>query len=181
MSAFTRLFIGLAVLALVGAVVALISPRLFFQLLSLAGIALLVLSALVMVVTFRKAKSVSPWSLSISIAVSLILALFYTMLSKGNASPGILILSLFCGALVGTGWGLTNSLFVDSGAIKSRGNAWYLLVWALLFATTQLLTLITGRPPTVGLILLFSGTGLVLGQSGLTLTRYFRLKSQIRT
>ena len=95
------------------------------------------------------------------------------MLTGANVTPGILFAGFLCGSLAGTGWGLTNHLFLESDTVCSQGNAWYLLVWAGLFAATQGVALITGRPPAVGLILLFAGTGLVVGQSGLTLVRFF--------
>jgi hypothetical protein len=171
----------LGAIVLVGFLLWLVSAPLFYVLVSIIGIVLVLLSALVMVVTFRKAKSVSPQSLGISIGVSVAVALLYAALAKGSAGGGILVLSLICGTLVGAGWGLTNTMFVEAGTIRSRGNAWYLLVWAVLFAFTQALALITGRPPAVAMILLFTGTGLVIGNSGLSLARYYKLKFRIQS
>lgn len=174
-----KVLIGIAALGILGLVLFLISPRFFFTLLSLGGILMLLLSALVMVATFKKAKSISPLSLMIGIGLSVLVALIYPLIT--GATPGILLppSGLFVGFLVGLGWGATNTVFIDHGAIRSRGNAWYLMVWALTLAIPQGLSVVTGRPPNLALLLLFFGTGLVLGQSGLTLFRYYLLKPKL--
>ena len=140
---------------------------------------MLLLSALVMVVTFRRAKSVSPSSLIIGIGLSLLVALIYPLIT--GASSGVLIptAGIVVGSVVGLVWAATNAVFIESNTIRSRGDGWYLMIWALTLAIPQGFAIFTGRPPTVALLLLFFGTGLVLGQSGLTLFRYFLLKPKL--
>jgi hypothetical protein len=55
-----RALISIAVFCFIGLFLFLFSPRLFFVLHSLGGIFMLLILALVMVVTFRRAKSLSP-------------------------------------------------------------------------------------------------------------------------
>ncbi len=169
----------LALIVLMGLVLVFLSPGLFLRLLSLLGILLLILSSLVMVVTFRKAKTVKPQGLMLSMGISLGTAVLYSWITSASPGGGVLCLGLIFGALAGIGWGLTNSFFMEGKSVRSQGNAWYLLVWALTLAAPQSLAVLTGRPPAVGMVLLFGGTGLVLGQSGFSLWRYLQLKSQL--
>ena len=170
---------SIAVALLAGLLVWAVAPGAFFVLLSVGGIVLLLLSALAMVVTFRKAKRVSPLSLAIGMGLSVTIAVIYSLVTRSSPGAMLLMTGLFSGGLIGAGWGLTHELFIEGGAIRSRGNAWYLMVWALSLAIPQGLALALGRPPAFAMLLLFCGTGLVLGQSGLTLYRYFNLKPQL--
>ena len=169
----------LALILMTGLVLVFLSPALFLRLLSWLGILMLILSSLVMVVTFRKAKAVKPQGLVLSMGISLGTAVLYTWIASASPGGGVLCLGLIFGALAGIGWGLTNSFSLEGRAVRSQGNAWYLLVWALTLAVPQSLAVLTGRPPAVGMVLLFGGTGLVLGQSGFSLWRYLQLKSQL--
>lgn len=170
---------AIALIVFVALILLLIAPRVFFLFVSLGGIALLLVSALVMVATFRKAKSISPRSLLIGMALSLLIALLYPALTRSSPEASLPMSGLLFGGLIGIGWGLTSSVFIDQGTIRSRGSAWYLVAWALTLAVPQGLALLSGRPPTLALLLMYSGTGLVLGQSGLTLVRYFQLKPRL--
>lgn len=179
MKKYARLLLKFGVpLVAVAALIYWVSPRVFFMLVSAVGLVLMGLSALAMVLTFRKAKTVSPGSLFISIGISLISATVISSLSA--TSPGWLlpVMSLMFGVLMGSGWGLTTVVSAEGGAIRSRGSGWYLAVWILTMMITQLIPMLTGRTPSTGLILLFGGTGLVLGNSGVMLARYFSLKSR---
>ncbi len=174
-----RVLIGIAAFGFLALILFLISPRFFFTLLSLGGILMLLLSAFVMVATLRKAKSVSPLSLVTGIGLSVLVALIYPLLT--GASPGVLLPlnGLFFGLMGGLSWGATTTVFIDKDVIRSRGNGWYLMIWALTLAIPQALALLIGRPPAPALWLLFFGTGLVVGQSGLTLFRFLLLKLKL--
>lgn len=149
------------------------------KILSIAGMILLVFSVLIMLLTYRKAKKISPLSLLISILISLICLVVYTELLHVRIPPIIWAVAFVAGGLVGTGWALTNRLVHSQGLIKSQGNIWYLAVWVLVFVCNQLIILLTGRPMRVAMIMLLVSTGLVFGNGGSMLVRFYRLRSKV--
>jgi len=177
--ALKKLLIVGALLSAGGGFIYWLSPRLFFGLVNAAGMALMVLSAVTMMISYRKAKAVAPRSLILSMGISLLSAVVLATLS--SAWPGWLFpgLSLFFGSILGAGWGLTTDLFTEGATVRSRGNGWYLVVWILSLMVTQVIPMATGRTPLVGTVLLFGGAGLVLGNSGIVLLRYRLLKAGV--
>lgn len=160
-----------------GLVLWMFSPRLLFSLLNLLGIVVLVLGALAMVVTLRKAKAVEPLTLGISPCMGMLAAVVVSILMP--ASPGGFagILAFVFGGMIGAGWAMTNDLFYEDGRVCSCGNAWHLLVWALMLALNQGISLLAGRTPSAGFLLAWCGAGLLAGQSVITFLRYQRLSS----
>lgn len=146
---------------------------------SFLGLLLLLFSVLVMLLTFRKAKKVSPLSLVISMFFSLLSLIIYTELLQVRLSILWWIAGLGAGSLIGIGWSLTSRLFVEQGIIKTQGNIGYLVVWGLVFGLNQLITIITGRPIQIALLLLLSSTGLVLGNSSTILTRFYQMRLKV--
>jgi hypothetical protein len=157
--------------------VALINFNLFMRLVSIAGILLMLASVGLMLVTFRRPRKVSPISLLISMGMSLVCLAVYSAFMGAQISGLVILAALACGALIGAGWSLTTHLIRDRGVIKSQGNVWYLAVWALMFSLTQLIAMLTGRPPAVAMVMLVVGTGLVVGQNVSTLARFFRMRT----
>ena len=49
-------------------------------------------------------------------------------------------------------------------------------VWGLVFAVNQLVTVFTGRPPAIAMMMLIISTGLVIGNNGSLLVRYLRVR-----
>jgi hypothetical protein len=166
-----------AALISAGGIVYWLSLRLFFALMSVMGMGLMMLSALTMLITFRKAKAVVPRSLMISMGVSVLSAAVIASFSAFRPGWGLPAMSLLFGALLGSGWGSTTVMFTEGAAIRSRGSGWYLVVWMLSMLITQLIPLVSGRTPAAGMVLLFGGAGLVLGNSGVMLLRYRSLKA----
>ncbi|KAA5595979.1 hypothetical protein F1193_15940 [Blastochloris sulfoviridis] len=123
------LLIGVATLA--GASVLLIidpSAALLFRVVGVIGTTLFVLSIAIMLLTFRKARRLSPWMLVLSGAISVVATSVFFALT-GTPLPGaVMMLAIVAGALIGIGWSLTNLLFVDGETVRARGNAWYLAV-----------------------------------------------------
>ncbi len=154
-----------------------LSARLFFALVSAIGILLMLLSAVTVLLTFRKAKLVAPRSLVISMLISVLSASVIAAFSAFH--PGWLLPAsgLVFGAMLGSGWASTTVLFREGSAVKSRGTGWYLVVWILTLVLTQLIPLCTGRTPAVAAVLLFGGTGLALGNSGVLLVRCLVLRA----
>jgi len=172
--------LGVLVLLLIAmATLMIIDMRLFFKVASLFGIFLLLFSVVIMLLTFRKAKKISPISLTIAIVTSLVCLIVYSYLLNVKVSAGILMLTMLCGVMIGVGWSLASSLFLEKGIIKYKGNVWHLAVWGMIFILNQLVTIITGRPPQIAILMLIASTGLVMGNSGSTLARFYHVKKKV--
>src|SRR3989339_1253407 len=146
---------------------------------SVLGIVLLLFSVLIMLLTYRKAKKISPLSLLLSMLISLTSLLIYTELLHVRLTLLLWLMALAAGGLVGVGWSLTSRLICVQGLIKSQGDVWYLAVWALVFALNQLVVLFTGRPVQVAMVMLLASTGLVIGNSSSLLVRFYRMRSRV--
>jgi hypothetical protein len=145
---------------------------------SILGIVLLLFSVLIMLLTYRKAKKISPLSLIFSMLISLTSLIIYMELLKVRLPILLWMAAFAAGGLMGIGWSLTSRLVWIKGLIKSQGDIWYLVVWALVFVVNQLIVLFTGRPVQVAMIMLLTGTGLVMGNSSSTLIRFYHLRSR---
>jgi hypothetical protein len=76
----------------------------------------------------------------------------------------------------GSGWSLTNLLFIDAGMVRARGNIWFLAVWALTLLMTQGASLAGGKTPYAVALVSFLGMGLAVGNSLGLLARYARAR-----
>ncbi len=88
------------------------------------------------------------------------------MVIMGSASLGIGIL-----------WSQSTRLYVESGTIMSRNSIWYLVVWGAVFALTQLISIVTQRPPSIIMALLIMSTASIIGMNGRIMQRYFAIRS----
>lgn len=148
------------------------------KIIAVGSLVLLGLSVLVMLITFRRAKKISPLSLIISMLISLTALVIYSGLMGVRLPAGFWLAALAAGAVTGAGWSLMSRLVRKDGLIKAQGNAWHLAVWAAVFAFNQLTVLLTGRPAAVAMVMLLVSTGLVLGNSGAVLARYYRMRGR---
>lgn len=164
-----------ALSGLVGLLLLFLAPQLLFSLLHFLGMAVLAVAVLAMFVTLRKSREVKPAQLAIPVVMGFLVAFVVSLLTP--ASPGVLsgFFSFSIGLIAGAGWGTTREIFHEEGKVSSRGNAWYLLVWAALLLMNHGIALVTGRPPAVGFLLVWFGAGLLAGQSAVTYFRYRRL------
>ena len=160
-----RFWIALLIALVAGIFLLLISPPLFFRALSLLGVAMMMASAVIMLLTFRKAQRLSALALWISMAISLLAFTIYKAILPIMVSGSVVAIALMTGSLLGIGWSAATEVTYEEGVVKRRGNAWYLAIWALIFALTQLSGLGFGRPPRWTLVMLGLGTGVVLGNS----------------
>ena len=156
----------------------LISPRLFFKTVTVGGLILCAASIVTMILTFRKEKKVSNLTLMLSVCVSVITLFLYSSLLAVKINTGFFLLLIICGLLAGFGWSLTTSLTMQEGEIKKKGNIGYLIIWGLIFIINQLITVFTGRPPQIAILMLILSTGLVVGNNGLLLMRCLHLKTR---
>jgi len=174
------LLIAVAVLA-AAFVVLVIDPSgaLLFRVVGIVGMALFALSIVMMLLTFRKARKLSPWSLAIGAIVSVLCTWIFFALAGAPLSASAIGLAVAAGAMVGVGWSLTNLLFIDGEAIRARGNIWFLAVWALSLLMTQAATLAGGQTPYAVALVSFLGMGLAVGNSLGLLARYLRARAAI--
>jgi hypothetical protein len=168
----------------IGVVVVLLAPLaalnfpLFLKVVSFGGTALFIFSIVIMLLTFRKAKKITPSSLAISAVMSLLSLFVYSFLLGARFPAWVGATSLTSGALIGAGWALTTPVHVKNGVVEREGTLWYLLVWGLIFAFNQLATTITGRPPQVAMMLLLLGTGVSVGNGGSLIAMFYRVTAQ---
>jgi len=171
------LLIGSAVL--IAAFVLLVidpSGALLFRIVGLIGMALFALSVVTMLLTFRKARKLSPWSLAIGAVVSVFCTWIFFALAGAPLSATAIVLAIAAGAMVGVGWSLSNLLLIDGNMVRARGNIWFLAVWALSLMMTQVAALAGGKTPYAVALVSFLGMGLAVGNSLGLLARYFRAR-----
>lgn len=152
------------------------SGALLFRVVGLIGMALFALSVVTMLLTFRKARKLSPWSLVIGAVVSVACTLIFFTLASVPLPITAILLAACAGAMVGVGWSLTNLLFIDAGMVRARGNIWFLAVWALTLLMTQGASLAGGKTPYAVALVSFLGMGLAVGNSLGLLARYARAR-----
>jgi hypothetical protein len=155
------------------------SGALLFRVVGIVGMALFALSVVTMLLTFRKARKLSPWSLAIGATVSVLCTWIFFALAGAPLSAVAIGLAVAAGAMVGVGWSLTNLLFIDGEAVRARGNIWFLAVWALSLLMTQAATLAGGQTPYAVALVSFLGMGLAVGNSLGLLARYVRARAAI--
>ena len=155
------------------------SAALLFRVAGIVGMALFALSIVTMLLTFRKARKLSPWSLAIGAVVSVLCTWIFFALAGTPLSVAAILLAVAAGAMVGIGLSLTNLLFIDGEAIRARGNIWFLAVWALSLLMTQAATLAGGQTPYAVALVSFLGMGLAVGNSLGLLARYVRARASI--
>ena len=175
------LLVAVAVLA-AAFVLLVIDPTaaLLFRVVGLIGMALFALSIVTMLLTFRKARKLSPWSLAIGAVVSVLCTWIFFALAGAPLSAAAIGFAIAAGAMVGVGWSLTNLLFIDGDMVRARGNIWFLAVWALSLLMTQAASLAGGQTPYAVALVSFLGMGLAVGNSLGLLARYARARRLLR-
>ena len=137
----------------------------FFRLISIAGTAMLILSVVMMVLTFRKAKTIEPVALLLALAISVVGTLFSLWFGGRLPATPMLLAAAVAGSLIGVGWSLTTLLFIDNTEIRGRGTAWYLVIWGLTFAMNQIGALVFGHVPSAITLLMLASAGLTVGNT----------------
>jgi hypothetical protein len=158
------LIAALAALAIVSAFFA--HPlQTFFRLISIGGTAMLILSVVMMVLTFRKAKTIEPVALLLALAISIVGTLFSLWFGRRPPATAMVLAAALAGSLIGVGWSLTTLLFIDNTEIRGRGTAWYLVIWGLTFAMNQIGALVFGHVPSAMTLLMLASAGLTVGNT----------------
>lgn len=158
------------------AVTAIFNFALALRLLALALTALGFLGVLLKIVTFKRARRLTATSLFISMALSVSVLGIYLFVLGVTLPIMLFLLGFISGTWVGWLWAGPEQLLQEAGEIKSRGTWLSLLVWAVIFLTTQFLTVATGQAPLAMVVLMLLGTGIAVGYSLRQLGRYFRLR-----
>lgn len=173
-----RMAIGGGGLAAGAAVLLIVDPsgRLLMRVVAVAGMAMFALSVILMLLTFRKARTVQPLMLVISAATSVMATLAFQWLAGtalGGATQG---LAVAAGLMLGIGWSLTTLMFIDGDAVRMRGTLWYLLVWALTLLLSQGVALSGLRSPHTLALMAYVGMGLAVGNSAGLIVRALRAR-----
>ena len=137
-----------------------------------------VVSVALLVLTFRKPKKVSILSLLLVILISIITLAVFSFLVNYQPSLLLLALTVLAGLFIGVVWSQATHVYVENGKVMSRNSIWYLLVWGGIFALTQLVSVMTNRPPSVIMALLIVSTGTVIGMNGMIMKRYFSIRAR---
>ena len=142
-------------------------------LLFLAGVAMMLL-------TFRRARTLKTSSLVVPMVVSLLVLLLYGVLLGATPGVGWLLLGLLVGGALGALWARTHRLFVAGGHVRSQANLWFLAIWALVLSLNQLVLLVSNRSSRVLVGLLVVSTGVALGTGLVLLARFRRLRATVQ-
>ena len=151
----------------------------FFKVLSLLGTGMLLVSVALMILTFRKASEVKPGALAVSLAITLVTVAVQLALRQSLPPVAAGGLALAAGMLLGGGWSRTRLFFVDGETIRCRGTAWYLAVWAGVFALNQLSAALAGDVPAAMTTAMLASSGIVAGSTGEQLLRFFQVQRRL--
>lgn len=154
--------------------------QVFFTLLSVASTAMMLVSVVSMLLTFRRARTLAPLALMVSLGVSLFSTLLSLWFAADLPSAGVLVLALVAGAGAGLGWSYTTLLYVDGDHVCGRGTAWYLLIWAASFAVNQLVASISSGDAGMAAVMMTVSAGLAAGNTLGLVLRVRRVTAALR-
>ncbi|MCF7956232.1 MAG: hypothetical protein K9M75_10545 [Phycisphaerae bacterium] len=166
-AAIGLIFIVISILAVVAAT----DFKAFMGLLPYFSIGMLFVSALVVLKTFKKSRKVSFIGLLLAVIMNVLSFGFYYGLIRANVAQDNMMAAIAIGLVIGTLWSFTNRFLYVDGKVKSKGNVWYLLIWVVVFGFTQVVPVVTGRPPQISMTVLAASTGLIISNNGLMIIR----------
>ena len=159
------------IIVVIMAVVAVGDLKAFMRLLPYVSIVMLFVTALTVLRTFKKPRKVSLFGLLIAIIMNVVsFGVYYTMI-RADVSEQNMMTAIPVGLAVGVLWSFTNRFLYVDGKVKSRGNVWYLFIWVFVFGFTQVVPVVTGRPPQISMMVLGASTGLIITNNGLMIIR----------
>jgi hypothetical protein len=138
------------------------------------------LSVIVLILTFRKPRKVSILSIAITILVRLITLVIFSALIHYEPPLWQWLLMAITGIVMGIFWARTTRVFIGGNQVMSQNSIWYLVVWGSIFALNQLITIVTNKPPDIGMALLIISTATVWGTNIDILRRYSRVKAELQ-
>ncbi len=151
------------------------------KIVSIVFLIIFILSVVFLVFTFRKPKKVSMLSLILPIVISLITFTVFSLFVSYKPSILVLVLMGSAGLCIGILWSQSTRVYVERGTVMSRNSIWYLVAWGAVFALTQLISIVTQRPPSIIMALLIMSTASIIGMNGRIMQRYFSARSNPNT
>lgn len=150
---------------------------LIMKIISIVFLIVFVFSVVFLIFTFRKPKKVSIFSLILAVLISLITLTVFSLFI--NYRPSLLLVAVmgFAGLCIGVVWSQSTRVYVENGKVMSRNSIWYLVVWGGVFALTQLISIVTQRPPAIILALLVMSTGSIIGMNGRIMGKFLSARS----
>jgi hypothetical protein len=153
--------------------------RWILKIIGYLAIPLTVLSVIWMIKTLRRPKPVTFLSLVIQMALPLVVLLVYSFLLQVQVNILLAWPLGLAGLILGVIWGQTTKLSVTRGKVHGKRSVWYLVIWALTFSVTQVLSLMQRRGiVALGLATMYFSTGLAIGTNVSFMYRRWRLLSR---
>ena len=137
------------------------------NLLSLAILAFSVAMLGFMLVTFKKAKTITRRGCAVSIAISLaVLAVYWLFVGSSLPAEAILLI-LVAGLALGAFRGKKTEVWEEKGVFRAKNSMWFLAVFGACYAFSQLLaSLGQALSLNVGIAAMCLGAGVAIGAQG---------------
>ncbi|HPV49729.1 MAG TPA: zinc ribbon domain-containing protein [Smithellaceae bacterium] len=149
------------------------------KIVSVVFLVIFILSVVLLIFTFRKPRKVSVFSLFLPILISLITFAVFSFFISYKPSIAVLVLMGGIGLCIGIVWSGATRIYVENGTVKSLNSIWYLVAWGAVFALTQMISIITQRPPSIVMALLVMSTGTIIGMNGRIAKKYLSVRSTV--
>jgi hypothetical protein len=137
------------------------------NLLSLAILAFTLAMLGFMLVTFRKAKTVTRRGCAVSILISLAVLAVYWVFVGSSLPAETISLILAAGLALGAFRGRTTEVWEEKGVYRAKNSMWFLAVFGACYAFSQLLaSLGQALSLNAGIAAMCLGTGVAIGAQG---------------
>ena len=135
-----------------------------------------------MLLTFRRVRSISIRAPLISIAVSVLVIVLYGFII-GASIPTVVLLAIgVAGLLLGLWQGKNTKIWMENGKGKAQNTFWFLVVWAICYGVNQSLV-VAGQQLSMnlGIGAMSLGTGVTVGTQGTLLVKLLRVSPETST
>mgnify|MGYP000873193281 FL=1 len=149
------------------------------KIISVVFLVIFILSVVLLIFTFRKPRKVSVFSLFLPVVISLITFAVFSFFINYKPSIALLVLMGGAGLCIGIAWSGATRIYAENGTVKSLNSIWYLVAWGAVFALTQVISIITQRPPSVVMALLIMSTGTIIGMNGRIAKKYLSVRATV--
>ena len=123
----------------------------FLKFVSLLCVGLFVLSVFLTIKNWKKAKILKPDKIVKGQFIALISTIVFTYFCKSNLETVDWLLLFFLGFMIGAFYSKFIKVQFSEQGVVMNYTLPYIITWCVLLAVTQLLTILTGRVPTVTL------------------------------
>ncbi|MBN2074465.1 MAG: zinc ribbon domain-containing protein [Dehalococcoidales bacterium] len=148
------------------------------------GVVLTILSYVliaIMILTFRRIRSVSIKGPLIAIAISTIAIIVYAAIVGTSLPFYIVMIIMVFGLLLGLGQGNKTKVWLEKDNRKKAQNTiWFLVIWALCYGVNQTLVVLgQSLSLSIGFGGMSLGTGVTLGTQAIILYKLIKLNGDI--